>query len=74
MVPGADILTDIAAVEPVAELGVEFIGDGGGVLDREVGDTFPCVELIWGGDCAGGTGIEATTTGAAAIDGGFIGR
>src|SRR5204863_2670809 len=52
-VPGADVLADVAAVEPVADLRLECGVDVGAVLDGQVGDAPPRVELVRRGDRAG---------------------
>src|SRR5262249_2539422 len=45
-IPGADLLADVAAEDPVLERGPERGWDGAAVLDREVGEAAPRVHGV----------------------------
>ena len=72
MVPGTDLLTDVAAKEPGGDIVMELGGDIVAMLDGEIGDATSCVEVIRSGDGGGGAGINTSGAGAAAIDAGRI--
>src|SRR5690606_9002152 len=65
LVPGADQLAVVAAVDAVAHRRAQFLGDGAVVLDREVGDAASRVDPVGRGDRAGGTCGNAAAAGAA---------
>lgn len=65
-VVGADVLADIAAIDPVGDLGPPFSFDGGSAFDGEIGDAARGVDGV-GGDGLRGTGVDAAGARAAAV-------
>ena len=59
MIPGADILADVAAEDLAADGRAEFFGDGAALLDGEVGDAAGGVHLARGDEGVGGAGVDA---------------
>src|SRR5687767_12327937 len=66
-VPRADKLAVVAAVDPVADERAQLLGDRAFVLDREVRDAAPGVELVGAADRLRGTDLDAALTGAAMV-------
>src|SRR5262245_54889086 len=64
-VPGADLLADVAAEEPVADARPPLIGNGASQLDGQITDAAARVEDAGGGEGIGGTGVEAGSASAA---------
>ncbi len=69
VVPGADVLADVAAEDPVLHLGTQVGGDGLLELDGEVADAARSVEDVGLDKGVGWAGIEAGGTGAAVVGG-----
>ena len=63
----ADILADVATVEPVSDFRLQVGGDIAAVFDREVRDTPSRIELVGGGNGLGWAGVDAARAGAAMI-------
>ena len=64
-VDGANVLTDVAAEDPVGHEGANFEGDVAAIFDGLMGDAFFVVDDVGGGQGAGGAGLEAEGAGAA---------
>ncbi len=64
-VPGADVLADVAAEDPVAEPIGDRLVDRPFVLDGPVADTAAGVEPVRAVEGVGGTGVETPRAGAA---------
>src|SRR5437764_981970 len=67
LVPGADLLADVAAEHPVAHSGTQLGRDWAAVLDREVRDAAGGVELTRADDRLRRAGVEARAAGAAVL-------
>src|SRR6185437_2665267 len=63
-VPGTDELTVIAPEDAVADGRPQLDGNRALVLDGEIGDAAPCIELVWRDNGSGGTCRDARLTGA----------
>ena len=74
LVPGADQLAVVAAVDAVAHQWPHVFGNGAIVLDGQVGNAAPCVQSLRPGDRTGGTDIDAARAGAAVCRGRHIDR
>ena len=66
-VPGTDRQTVVAAVDAIADGAAEFLGDVVLVLDREIGNSEPRIDLVRRGKGIRRTDIQAVGTGAAAV-------
>ena len=66
-VPRADVLADVAAVEPVADLRLQLVVDLAAVFDGQVADAAPRVELVGRREGPGRAGTEAGPALAAMI-------
>src|SRR3984957_11251066 len=66
-VPGADVVADVAAEDPVAEHGPQLARNGAAIFNRLIRDAQAREHLIAVGERAGGAQIEASTAGAAMI-------
>jgi hypothetical protein len=66
-VPGADREAIVAAEDPVADLGPQLCRDGALVLDGEVRDAAPGIELERGREGVRRAGVEAAAAGAAMV-------
>ena len=65
LVPGTDELAIVAAVDAVADQGAQLHRNWPAVLDGEIGDTAPGVQLIGRNDGLGGANIDAAGATAA---------
>ena len=59
LVPGADRQAIVAAIDAVADRFAEFVRDRSLVLDREIGDAAPRIELVGRGERRRRTDVEA---------------
>src|SRR5258705_7459340 len=66
-VPGTDVLTDVAAEHPVADLRGLRVGELPAMLDREIGNARSSVEIAFSDERLGGARIEAAAARAAAV-------
>src|SRR5687767_15561317 len=66
-VPRADDLAIVAAVHPVTDQRPQLLRDGGLVLDGQVGDAAPRVELVGPADGLGGAYLDAPLAGSTMI-------
>src|SRR5258705_6354057 len=66
-VPGTDVLTDVAAEHPVADLRGLRVGELPAMLDREIGNARARVEIAFSDERLGGARIEAAAARAAAV-------
>src|SRR5205823_12340295 len=64
-VPWADRLAIVAAVDPVADQRTQLLGNRALVLDGQVRDAAPRVELVRSADGLGGAYVDAFLTGPA---------
>ncbi len=69
-VPGADVLADVAAIDPAVKLRRGRIGHHPAMLDRPVTDAAPGVELVRSYERFGRTSVEAARARSAVI--GFV--
>ena len=65
LIPGADLLTDVATSDHRADTRPKFCRDPGPVFDGEVADTAAGIEHLWLRESTGGTGFETRRAGAA---------
>ena len=66
MIPGANILADVAAEDLAADAVAEIFGDGAALLDGQVGDAAGGVHLIRR-EGLRGAGVDAAGAGSAAV-------
>src|SRR5262249_30909093 len=66
-VPGAHVLTDVAAEDPVPHARTQVRRDRLSQLDGQVADAAPGVQLIRTRGCLRGASIDASRTGAAVV-------
>ena len=66
-VPRAHLLAHVAAEQPVADSGPQFVRDRAAQLDGQVADAAPRVELIGRDERVGRTGVQARGAGAAVV-------
>src|SRR5688500_3119742 len=64
-IPRTDELAVVAAVDPVADERPQFFRDRALVLDGEVGDAAPRLELVWAADRLRRAHVDAALAGAA---------
>src|SRR5258708_6967337 len=74
LVPRAGRETIVAAIDAIADRLAEFVRDRSLVLDREIGNAAPRVELVGRGKCRGRTDLETGLAGAAMVGLGFVAR
>ena len=74
LVPRAHREAIVAAIDAVADRFAEFVRDRSLVLDGEIGDAAPRIELVGRGKCRRRTDVEAGPAGAAMIGLGIIAR
>lgn len=67
LVPGADQLAVVATVNPVADRCAKLLRNRAVMLDREVGNTAPCIEPIGGQDRLGWTNFKTRLAVAAML-------
>ena len=67
MIPGTDILADVAAEEPVIDAGAQLRRDRPPKLDCQVANTAPGVEDVGLHEGGGRAGVEAGRAGAAVV-------
>jgi hypothetical protein len=67
VIPGADVLADVTAEDPVAHIPVLRGIDLPSMLDGEVGDAQTTVEYPFGREGIGGASLEAARAGSASI-------
>ena len=72
-VPGANQLAVITAVNAVADSLAELFGDRSWMLDSEIGNAAPRVELVGRDDRLGGADVDALMAGAAMFAGIAVG-
>ena len=73
-VPWAGVLAEVAAEHPVADAGAQLARDGAAVLDGEVRDAAPRIELVGGGKGPRGADVEAGGALAAMVALGVVER
>ena len=66
-VPGANLLTDVAAENPVTHLGAQVDGNGVLKFDRQIGDTTAGIQCAVGQDAVRGAGLDAARATAAMV-------
>src|SRR3712207_5613834 len=62
MVPRADVLTDVAAKQPIADAAAEVVRDFATQLDGQIADAARGIEHVRLREGLGGAGIQASAT------------
>src|SRR5215467_5968648 len=73
VVPGADILTDVATKNMMANTGAQLFWNAAALFNGEIGDAAAGVEFAGSDQRLGGACIDAARTTPATVSGGKIG-